>query len=339
MPRTILSRFGGDFYLPGAILLVILLLVTAAPLSPPAPGPEEPPGWEDYGRVLNPDKAPSLPVFLLRVLTIVFLTLLLSGLAMDIQGLIRGEWRVFSAGEPPEVPWGVGPVLKLAVYFFALFLLLLRLEKILLGLAGISPRIVEARLLLANAFLQFVLLFGLSLLFLRKYRPVPGSGIPIPRGAGEWSRRARQALRGYICFFPLLVVLGILAWGMTRLFGLPWQAHPLVEPLLKEGRPVLIGPLLVAGIVFAPLAEEVFFRGLLFPALAQRAGVFPAAAISAALFATLHFNWFGWLPIFGLGVLLAWSYQRTGSLLVPVFIHACHNALFLSFTILAYQAT
>ncbi len=339
---SIPAAISRDRYLLGAVLLVLVLLATSAPLSPPPPAREEPPGWEDYGRALKLAEAPPLPAFLLRGLIIVLLTIFLSGLAINLQGLARREWRVFPSGEPPRVPWGVGEVLRLAVYFLALFLLIMRLEKILLGLAGISPRIVEPQLLLSNAFLQFVLLLGLSWLFLRKHRSVPEpgipAGIPIPRSAGEWVRRGRQALRGYICFFPLLVILGILAWGLTRLFGLPWQAHPLVEPLLREGRPGLLGPLLVAGVVLAPLAEEVYFRGLLYPALVPRIGESGASAVTAALFATLHFNWFGWLPIFGLGIFLARSYGRTGSLPVPVFIHAIHNALFLSFTILVRQA-
>jgi uncharacterized protein len=340
---AILARIGKDRYFLGAILLFLFLIATASPFPLSSPGPDESPRSENYGRVLNLEEAPALSAFLLRGLTIILLTIFLSGLAINLQGLARREWRVFSPGEPPGVPWGVGPVVKLVVYFIALFLLLLRLEKVFLGLAGISPETIESWLLLGNAFLQFALLLALANWFLRQYHSRPGygllAGIFSPRWSGEWIRRGRQALRGYICFFPLLVILGFLAWGITWIFGLPWQSHPLVEPLLKEGRPALIFPLLIAGVIFAPLAEEVFFRGLLFPALAKRVGVFWSSAVTAALFATLHFNWFGWLPIFGLGVLLAWSYQRTGSLLVPVFIHAFHNALFLAFTILAYQAT
>ena len=346
-----MDRVGRDRCFWGAILLVLLLLATSPPPTPSLPEDGASPPWEDYGRLVNLEEAPPLTAFLLRVLSIAFLTLLLSGAAINLQGMLRRDWRVFSPGDPPRVPWGVGPVLKLAVYFFALFLLVVRLERILLGLAGIPPVTVAAWLLLANAYFQFALLLGLTWWFLRSYRTGPepdlsgrpGTGLPrwkfLSLSPGEWLRRARQALRGYICFFPGLVVLGLLGWWFSRIFGLPGQVHPLVEPILEDGRPGLVGPLLVVGVLFAPLAEEIFFRGLLFPALGKKAGVFWAAVITAALFATLHFNWVGWLPIFGLGMLLARGYQRTGSLLVPIIIHGLHNALFLSFSILVYRAT
>ncbi len=348
----ILAKIGGDWFFPAAVLLILWLLATASPLVPLTPGPDQTPLIENYGRMINLEEAPALPAFLFRVLTIVFLTFLLSGLVINLQGMLKGRWRVFPPGSAPGVPWGVAPVVKLALYFIALFLLLLRLEKVLLGLFGVAAREIQSGLLLGNAFLQFALLLGLSIIFLRGYRtprggpgrPFPGKPVSLPAllplpGPRELRTRVRQAFRGYICFFPLLVILILLAWGLTRIFDLPWQSHPLFHPLLEQGPAPLIWPLLLVGIVIGPLAEELFFRGLLFPALAGRIGEWGGVTVSAALFATLHFNWAGWIPIFGLGVLLARSYARTGSLLVPVLIHGLHNALFLAFTILVYRLT
>ncbi|MDP8235494.1 MAG: type II CAAX endopeptidase family protein [Candidatus Erginobacter occultus] len=348
----ILAKIGEDWFFPAAVLLILFLLATASPLVPHTTGPDQPPPFENYGRMINLKEAPALPAFLFRLLTIVFLTLLLSGLVINLQGLLKGQWRVFPPGSAPAVPWGVAPVVKLALYFIALFLLLLRLEKIFLGLLGVAPREIQSGLLLVNAFLQFAILLGLSIIFLRGYRPArsaafrPSSGKPVSLpallpcpGPRELRIRVRQAFRGYICFFPLLVILILIAWGLTRIFDLPWQSHPLFHPLLERGSAPLLWPLLLVGIVLGPLAEELFFRGLLFPALAGRIREWGAVTVTAALFATLHFNWAGWIPIFGLGVLLARSYARTGSLLVPVLIHGLHNALFLAFTILVYQLT
>ena len=152
-----------------------------------------------------------------------------------------------------------------------------------------------------------------------------------------WGISFRQALRGYILFFPALIVLLVLSLLGTKIIGLPFQPHPLVQPLLETGESSLLWPLFAIGILVGPLAEEFFFRGLFFPGLKSKMSVFPAIIITAALFATLHLNWAGWLPIFGLGILLAYSYEKTGSLLVPIFIHVIHNGLFLTFTVLAYE--
>ncbi len=350
--RGLWAKIGGDWFFPAAILLTLFLLATASPLTPVSPESDRTWLAQDYSRMINLEEAPAFPAFLFRMLTIVFLTLLLSGLVINLQGWLQGGWRIFPPGPPVRVPWGIGPVVKLAVYFIALFLLLLRIEKILLGLIGISPAEIESRLMLLNAFLQFSLLLGLGAVFRIRYR---GESAGVPAAAlcdspfspvlsrfsagGELRNRVRQAFRGYICFFPLLVTLILISWAVTQYFDLPWQSHPLVGPLLEKDSPQLIWPLLLIGVILGPLAEEMFFRGLLFPPLAKLTGGWWSVLITAALFATLHLNWAGWLPIFGLGVLLARAYQQTGSLLVPVLIHSLHNALFLSFTILFYLLT
>ncbi len=341
-----------------SLVLCVLLLFSFVPFLYPGtsstPRPSPPGG---SGRWLNLEEAPPVPAFFFRLLTIVFLTIILSGLAINLQGLLKGRLRVFSPGPPPRVPWRVGAVVKLAVGFLVLFFVLSLVFDSLLGFFGVDPGESPPWLLLGNSIIQFGLLLILSMIFLDRYRitrvpAAPGETVPPPpretipagklvpeRGPGEWLGRAREALRGYICFAPLLVLLIVLASGLARLLGLPGHTHPLVGPLLEEGRPVLIWPLLLVGVVLAPLAEEVFFRGLLFPALAKPVGAFWSAAITAALFAALHFNWVGLIPIFGLGVFLARAYHRTGSILVPIFIHGLHNALILTFTILYYRLT
>ena len=83
--------------------------------------------------------------------------------------------------------------------------------------------------------------------------------------------------------------------------------------------------LVAAGL--APLGEEALFRGLLLPALTRRVGLIGGVAISAALFALLHFNAFAFLPLFAFGLALGAAYWMTGSLLVPILMHAVFNAV------------
>ena len=126
--RGLWAKIGGDWFFPASILLILFLLATASPLAPVSPESGRSLLSEDYSRMINLEEAPALPAFLFRMLTIVFLTLLLSGLVINLQAWFQGEWRIFSPGSAVRVPWGIGPVLKLAVYFIALFLLLLRIE-------------------------------------------------------------------------------------------------------------------------------------------------------------------------------------------------------------------
>src|SRR5215510_936517 len=84
----------------------------------------------------------------------------------------------------------------------------------------------------------------------------------------------------------------------------------------------------VDSVIWAPLGEEVAFRGVLYPALRSRFGVAPAAAMSAAVFALAHgYGVLGFVAVFWSGVLWAFAYERTGSLWPGIIAHSAGNAM------------
>lgn len=81
-------------------------------------------------------------------------------------------------------------------------------------------------------------------------------------------------------------------------------------------------------VVFAPIFEELAFRGLLFAMLRRRFEFLPAALISTSLFALAHgYSLIGFLSVFWSGFLWAWAYERTGSLIPGMVAHATNNLL------------
>jgi membrane protease YdiL (CAAX protease family) len=77
-------------------------------------------------------------------------------------------------------------------------------------------------------------------------------------------------------------------------------------------------------VAVAPCAEELFFRGVVYGALAARLSPLRAAAASGLLFAASRGD-IAMLPFFtAYGILLAVLYRRTGNLAVPI----CVRALF-----------
>ncbi|SCY82476.1 CPBP family intramembrane glutamic endopeptidase [Desulfoluna spongiiphila] len=85
----------------------------------------------------------------------------------------------------------------------------------------------------------------------------------------------------------------------------------------------------LTGGVVAPLAEEFFFRGIVYRLL-RPMGVIPAIFISTLLFAAAH-AMHGAVPVTQLagGLLFAVAYEKEGHLAVPVIIHGAGNtALF-----------
>lgn len=82
----------------------------------------------------------------------------------------------------------------------------------------------------------------------------------------------------------------------------------------------------IGSVLWAPLGEEVAFRGVLYPALRRHFGVAPAAALSAAVFAVAHgYGVLGFAAVFWSGILWALAYERTGSLWPCIVAHAASN--------------
>jgi membrane protease YdiL (CAAX protease family) len=84
---------------------------------------------------------------------------------------------------------------------------------------------------------------------------------------------------------------------------------------------------LLQAAVFAPLLEELFFRGFLFTFLKNYTSTGLALVLSAGIFAFAHVNLGSVLQLWLLGLVLGLAYEHTGSLLLPIGIHACWNYL------------
>lgn len=95
--------------------------------------------------------------------------------------------------------------------------------------------------------------------------------------------------------------------------------------------------LLLGGVIIAPLAEEILFRGFIFAGLRQRYGWKPAALISAGLFAAVHLSPLSVPPLFLLGWIFAYLYHRSNSIWPAILMHVLTNGLALGAAYLLSQ--
>ena len=86
------------------------------------------------------------------------------------------------------------------------------------------------------------------------------------------------------------------------------------------------GGILAIAIV-GPVLEELLFRGAITHALLQQYNPTKAILISALLFGVFHINPAQILPAFLIGILLAWTYYKTGSLIPCILMHVLNNSL------------
>jgi hypothetical protein len=78
--------------------------------------------------------------------------------------------------------------------------------------------------------------------------------------------------------------------------------------------------------VLAPLVEEFLFRGYFYPVLKRYFGASGSAVLTAVLFALLHANVASLAGLLLLALCFTVAYELTGSLLVPIGMHALFNS-------------
>jgi len=130
---------------------------------------------------------------------------------------------------------------------------------------------------------------------------------------------------------------GVLAGvGGFILFLLGMDPLALIHVGLPQTRSGVVLFFVVGGVI-APIAEELFFRGIIYGYLRKNVfggmrhwGIWPALIISTALFVMAHQTGSGIpLPQLAGGVVFCLAYEREKSLVTPIIIHSLGNlALF-----------
>ena len=148
-----------------------------------------------------------------------------------------------------------------------------------------------------------------------------------------------------IGFFRTAVTAGILmlaAYPLILLADVITQ-HLLQKPPEKQAIVEIFNAsstlqqrilIIVLAVSVAPLAEEFIFRFFLYGVLKRYLGRAVGVIASALLFAAVHAHAPSFAPLFVLGSCFAIAYEWSGSILVPMTMHAFFNAL--NLTALAY---
>jgi membrane protease YdiL (CAAX protease family) len=138
----------------------------------------------------------------------------------------------------------------------------------------------------------------------------------------------------------ILAIVGV----MAAVLAAEIATAPLYRAAAENGSKLIANlvqqsgwPLAIATIgIVGPIAEEVWLRGFLLPALAKsRLGFWGAGLLTCTLFAALHAAQYALVllvPLFVVGIVLTWALGLTGSLWVPIAIHMANNLFGLLWT-------
>lgn len=252
-------------------------------------------------------------------------------------------WRWVRPSRPPTLPLGPGlggwrvreslyHPLDLAVMAF--FVGYYGVFQLLVSGQDEPRREVDLEMLVANALLQGFLVMIVLAVMARRVEPVEWLGLRWRVG----SLPGRVALVGAVGI-GATVVTSLFAYGLEWLGWFGWLLERLghgerdeavqevVQAFAKADDPWLLGMLCVTAVVVAPVTEEVIFRGYLYPVAKRYAGRGVAVLFSALFFSMIHLNAMALLPLTLLAVGLVLAYEWSGSIWVPIGIHAIFNGV------------
>ncbi len=133
------------------------------------------------------------------------------------------------------------------------------------------------------------------------------------------------ALLTYCVALPLTLLATLLWSNLLAKFHVHAPPQDMLDYIRQANSPGLLVALLVLPVIVAPLSEELVFRGGVYRILLHHAPRWVALIVSGLLFALVHGYTFTLVPLTVLGIVLAYAYERTGRIAVPILVHALFN--------------
>jgi len=334
---------------PAALLLAIsaaTLAVSAVAPPPPEPlaqAPEESgakPGEMPDDRLVEKDiEGPVGTV--LRIMDSVLMAAALLCIILLFRRRAR-RWLLPPPREAPRSTWGGEQLLYGILLAFAMLVLTSAVVGLLPEDATVAGSAAQVAGWLAISILIVGLVVTRPSVLPHVFGPPPvGPARGTVASLGISGRDAgANTLRGtfaVLAVFPLAAGAAFLG-GLIHaaLTGGEPDLHPVIERL-AEADAVEVVALVGVACVAAPLFEELFFRGFLYPSIRDRFGVAAGAVASSLVFAMVHPGLPNQMATFVLGVAFCLVYERAGTLVAPVVAHAIFNAVQLAF-VLALRA-
>jgi membrane protease YdiL (CAAX protease family) len=141
----------------------------------------------------------------------------------------------------------------------------------------------------------------------------------------------------YLAILPLVFFSSFVYQGILTVTGYPPTLQDIAVLLTGENAWWVRLYMLFMAVILAPLFEECVFRGLLLPLMARRLGVGPGIFLSSLIFASIHAHLPSMVPLFVVAVGFSMGYLYSGSLWVPVTMHALFNGVNLGLLLLIRQ--
>ncbi|NQT94786.1 MAG: CPBP family intramembrane metalloprotease [Lentisphaerae bacterium] len=152
---------------------------------------------------------------------------------------------------------------------------------------------------------------------------------------GSFLRDVGRGLVYYAAAMPAVVLSALLYRQCLTYLGHEIEPQGVIGLLLDPGRsPWLKAYIAFFAVAVAPIVEEMLFRGVALSVTSKT--VRPAIAVIAVsgLFAAIHFHTASLVPLFVIALAFSTAYIHSGSIVVPIVMHAAFNGVAVSIVLL-----
>lgn len=250
--------------------------------------------------------------------------ILMAGIIMNLVFLL-GKKEIIPKGIPAGKPvlWGIPDIVRIGVIvIFAGYML-----SAISALAHFNADL-NLRMILGTFFIDVTAGAAILYFTLVKYKERLSS---LGLSASGFCKNIFSGITAYVFMLPVLITALIVSMLILNALGYKPPSQPVFDMFFEEKRSSVILFLAIFVSVLGPIIEEIFFRGFLYNAVKKRFGILLGVLLSGALFSMLHTNIVGFLPIMILGVLMAFLYETTGSLVASISVHILHNSIIVCF--------
>lgn len=257
------------------------------------------------------------------IVTMLILALILLGVVIDLiisKKVLQNTLEIRTLS-PPVPKWNIWDICKVVILFL-FFGYIIIISEALWSRIVPSLKSDNIRMILNTSILDILAVFFIINFTVLQYKEkLEALGISVK----NFFKNVFYGIISYIALIPLLVViLGVTALIINITKYVP-ERQPVVELFLKEKDFAFLAYSSIFAAIIGPIMEELFFRGFVYSVFKKYIGVFWSMLLTAAIFATLHTHIVGFFPILALGILLAYLYEKTGTLVSSITVHIIHN--------------
>jgi len=272
--------------------------------------------------------------FFVGILNLTVLFLVFAGCLLDIYLIVRvlrKQPLAIRSNLPDVSRWTVGDIFRVILLFMSFGYVFIIVQAFV---AGFFPILYNEnfRMIFNTAAANII---GISIIMhfvIKKYsHKISDLGIT----AKDIFKNIFIAISGYLALLPVLIAIMVVTLFVVRFLKYHPPVQPIVKLFMEEKVTGILWMSALFAAVFGPIAEEIFFRGFMYPAVKRKLGAVSALMITSIIFAGLHAHLVGFMPIMALGILLGYLYEKTGSLVSSISVHIFHNVAMLGLVFLA----